>query len=98
MQHRDKAVRGALILIFLAASFPAAAQKSEKHKLEDRAADLPAVIWRNPGDVQTLDLLYGAGGKEHAPNPNDSFTFDKEDMHGSSPKFEMKDSSGVHWK
>lgn len=98
MQHRDKAVRGALILIFLATSFPAAAQKPEKRKLKDKAANLPAAIWRDPGDVQALDLLYGAGGKEHAPNPNDTFTFDKEDMHGSSPKFEMKDGLGVRWK
>jgi hypothetical protein len=56
MLHRDKAVRGAFILIFLAASFPATAQKSEKHKLKDKRANLPEVIWRDPGNEQSLDL------------------------------------------
>jgi len=98
MLYRHKAVQGALLLMFFAASFSAPAQKSEKHKLKEKYANLPEVIWRDRGDVQKLDLLYGAGGKEHAPDPNDTFTFEKEDMNGTSPKFEMKDSSGVRWK
>lgn len=99
--HHHKLIPSTLMLIFLATSLTVAAQKSDKHKehkTKDNAASLPAVIWHDPGDMQTLDLLYGAGGKEHAPDPNGTFTFDKEDMNGSSPKFEMKDSSGVRWK
>jgi hypothetical protein len=98
MMHRKKAVRGAMVLIFLAASITAAAQKPKKHKDKEKTADLPELIWRDPGDVQALDLIYGAGGKEHAPDLDDTFTFDQEDMNGTSPKFEMKDSSGVRWK
>ena len=59
---------------------------------------LSAVVWRDPGDVSTLNLLYGAGGKEHAPDPNGKFTFVKEDLDGSSPKFSVQDEKGVQWK
>jgi len=58
----------------------------------------PAVVWRDPGNVASLDLVYGAGGKEHAPNPQGKFTFVKEDMDGTSPKFDIKDEQGVEWK
>jgi hypothetical protein len=56
------------------------------------------VIWRDSGDVAALNLLYGVGGKEHAPDPNGQFTFVKEDMKGTSPKFDVKDDQGVEWK
>lgn len=100
MGRRKILMPSALFSIFLATSLSVAAQKSdkEKHKSQQKYANLPEVIWRDPGDVQSLNLLYGAGGKEHAPQPDDTFTFDKEDMNGTSPKFEMKDGSGVRWK
>lgn len=98
MVHRKTIVHGAMVLVFLATCMPAAAQKPKKHKNKEKTADLPQLIWRDPGDVQALDLMFGAGGKEHAPDPNDTFTFEKEDMNGTSPKFEMKDGSGVRWK
>lgn len=60
--------------------------------------DLPSAIWRDPGDVASLNLFYGAGGKGHAPQPDGPFTFLKEDAQGTSPKFEIKDGQGVRWK
>ena len=58
----------------------------------------PAIVWHDPGDVSTLNLFYGPGGKDHAPNANDTFTFVKEDMNGTSPKFDVQDQNGVDWK
>lgn len=87
-----------LTLFFLGISIPAGAQKHEKQKAKKNAADLPAVIWRDPGDISALNLVYGAGGSEHAPNPNGTYTFDKEDMNGTSPKFDVKDGQGVKWR
>ena len=55
MLYRHKAVQGALLLMFFAASFSAPAQKSEKHKLKEKYANLPEVIWRDRGDVQKLE-------------------------------------------
>ncbi len=61
-------------------------------------ADRPsALVWRDPGDVAALDLFYGAGGKDHAPDPLGKFTFLKEDMNGTNPKFYVKDEQGVEW-
>jgi hypothetical protein len=91
-----------LMLMFLALSLSATAQKkdkdTDKEQAKEKAANLPAVIWRDPGDVASLNSLYGAGGKEHAPDPNGQFTFIKEDMNGTSPKFDIKDDEGVEWK
>ena len=51
---------------------------------------------RDPGNIGSLNLLYGPGGKEH--QPAGKFTFVKEDKEGTSPKFEIVDEQGVHWK
>ncbi len=75
-----------------------AAQKPAKKVVKAKENNLPAVVWRDPGDASTLDLFYGAGGKEHAPDPNGKFTFVKEDMNGTSPKFDVKDENGVEWR
>ena len=82
------------MLVAVPASFTA--QKKEKDA--ENASTLPAVIWRDPGDVASLNLLYGAGGRQHAPNPKGTFTFVKEDMEATSPKFEIKDEQGVRWR
>jgi hypothetical protein len=73
-------------------------KEREKEREKQKAAHLPTVIWRDPGNISTLNLVYGAGGKEHAPDPNDTFTFEKEDMEGTSPKFDVKDGHGTKWR
>jgi hypothetical protein len=87
-----------LIVFALGVSIPAIAQKHNKQKAKEKAADLPAVIWRDPGNISTLNLIYGAGGSEHAPDPKGTYTFDKEDLHGTSPKFDVRDGQGVTWR
>ena len=62
------------------------------------AATLPGRIWQDPGDTALLDLMYGAGGKAHAPDPTGTFTFVSEDPLASSPKFDVVDGQGVEWK
>jgi hypothetical protein len=54
------------------------------------------VLWREPADIASRNLLEGPGGKEHEPRP--PFTFVKEDMEGSNPKFDVRDQDGVKWK
>jgi hypothetical protein len=56
----------------------------------------PAVLWREPVDITSRDLYYGAGGK--ANEPSGTFTFKKEEMEGSSPKFDIIDQDGVAWR
>jgi len=86
------------LFFFLSISIPAQAQKHSKQKATEKVSDLPAVIWRDPGNISTLNLVYGIGGSEHAPDPNATYTFDKEDMNGTSPKFDVKDEKGVKWR
>jgi len=94
----DRGLNAVLILFVLTIPIQAMAQKQAKQKEKQNAFQLPAVIWRDPGDISTLNLIYGAGGSEHAPDPNGTYTFDKELMHGTSPKFDVKDAQGVKWR
>ena len=57
-----------------------ATEQSKHRRSARRRKDLPAVIWMDPADPATLDLFYGDGGKEHAPDPSGTFTFLEEDM------------------
>jgi hypothetical protein len=54
------------------------------------------VLWRNPADIRSRNLYYGTGGVKHAPQG--TFTFDKEDLEGTSPKFDVIDQDGVKWR
>ena len=58
--------------------------------------DQPPILWTDRGDVRSLDMIGGPGGREH--QPAGKFTFEKEDMNGTSPKFIVRDDQGVRWK
>jgi len=53
-------------------------------------------LWREPKDIRSENLFYGPGGKEH--EPHGPFTFVKEDMDGTNPKYDVRDEEGVKWK
>ena len=53
-------------------------------------------MWRYPTDIATRNLYYGPGGKAH--EPAGTFTFEKEDLEGSNPKFDVIGEDGVKWK
>jgi hypothetical protein len=61
----------------------------------DRA---PAVLWHDPSTNKRGDLFYGPGGAAHQPDEQSPFTFVREDLSGSHPKFEVRDDRGVRWK
>lgn len=54
------------------------------------------ILWRDPADITSRNLIYGPGGEKD--QPNGPFVFIKEDLHGTNPKFVIKDASGVKWK
>ena len=80
---------------------PAKGSEPEKQGKKERRAEaanaLPAVLWRDPGDIASLDLLNGAGGAKDAPDPHADYVFVDEDVSGTSPKFYVKDTNGVKW-
>jgi len=47
-------------------------------------------------DLESRNLFYGPGGKEH--EPKGTFRFLSEDTGGSSPKFEIVGDDGTKWK
>ena len=47
-------------------------------------------------DIASRNLFYGPGDKEHAPHS--TYTFIKEDLNGTNPKFDVRDENGVKWK
>ena len=98
MKQFDRVLNAVLTLFLLMIPIQATAQKDAKQKEREKASQLPAVIWHDPGDISTFDLIYGAGGREHAPDPNGTYTFEKEIMQGTSPKFDVKDAQGVKWR
>ena len=53
-------------------------------------------LWRDRGNIGSLDLAVGQGGKEH--QPAGKFTFVKEDRQGTAAKFDVVDEQGTHWK
>src|SRR5580698_6295099 len=56
----------------------------------------PGVLWRDPVDIASRDLIYGPGGAKD--QPRDPFVFVKEDTSGTNPKFVITDANGVKWK
>src|SRR6202171_709231 len=98
VQRKQTPLLVALGLILTLAPAIAAQKKHAKNIDKAKEEALSAVVWHDPGDVSTLNLFYGAGGEEHAPDPKGKFTFMKEDMEGTSAKFEVKDEKGVQWK
>ncbi|HTT63235.1 MAG TPA: hypothetical protein VMG35_15375 [Bryobacteraceae bacterium] len=60
------------------------------------AAAQTAVLWRAPADIASRNLYYGPGGRKDVPRG--TFTFVKEDLQGSNPKFVVRDQYGHKWK
>ena len=85
------------IAIFLSSDASAAVvKKSKKATLSTEEITRNAKIWHEPTDVTTRNLYFGPGGPQHVPHG--PFTFVKEDLDGSNPKFSVRDSDGVKWK
>lgn len=87
-----------LALVLAAVTAGIAAEQQGTGAGKSDAARPPELIWRDTGDPASLDMTYGAGGKAHAPDPEGTFTFVKEDLNATSPKFIATDGQGAEWK
>jgi len=65
-------------------------------KASKEAGDAPAVLWEDPADIATRDMINGPGGADH--QPKGPFKFVKEDLNGTNPKFVITGGDGVKWK
>jgi hypothetical protein len=81
-----------LVLLGLCLHTPASAQKSGK----DKEPKGTPVLWRDHGDVSSLDLFHGPGGEEMRPDLS-RLTFVEEEKGGFSTKYRVRDASGRVW-
>jgi hypothetical protein len=83
-------ITGLLIL-----SSATAYSQDEKKKKKELPQGTP-VLWREPVDIDSRDLLLGPGGESMKPDLS-SVTFVKEEKGGYSKKYRIKDAKGRVW-
>src|SRR5688572_8226875 len=90
-------VAGAFVVTWLVFAF-----WRVRSELKRRAAgDAPlqstrAVIWRDPGPAESLDLAAGPGGRDGSPAP--PFQFIEEHQTGSQPNMSVRDARNRVWR
>src|SRR4030095_8463879 len=99
MTRLNRMSTSVLLLVLLGWVQPLCSQDSKKHPHSNgAAAELPAVLWRHPQNIPAMNLFYGSGGRDHAPDPSGTYNFVKEDSSGTSAKFDIQDANGVEWR
>ena len=81
------------LMLVLCASSAFAQDKEKKKKAMPVGA---AVLWRAPSDLESRNLLLGAGGERMKPNLR-RVTFIEKKSGGYSTKYRVKDASGNEW-
>jgi len=108
---RWREFRRFFLALLLAAVFPHSAlhpaqadfsghhRKSAPDRIAPASVQLVPIdaLWHDPGEISSLDLAFGSGGKERAPRADATYRFVKEDLGGTSTKFYVKDQDGVEW-
>ncbi|HTB13319.1 MAG TPA: hypothetical protein VK752_17175 [Bryobacteraceae bacterium] len=88
----------ALPMAFFGGVLMVSGAPADKDKIADTGVkSAQGTLWVDPGDIQSRNLFYGPGGKQHQPNGT-TFTFVDEDLDGTNPKYNVKDQDGVKWK
>lgn len=86
-------IRRALILsLFLIFGFTSQALAQKQKRVLPTGTP---VLWRDPGDIGSLNMRYGPGSADLAPVA--PFTFVREETTQSSPKFRVRDARGTTW-
>jgi hypothetical protein len=87
------------MVLTLALPFAAAAQddkKQDKGKNEQKELVGKPVFWREPTDIETRNLLLGAGGEAMKPDVS-TLTFIEQKTGGYSTKYRVRDAKGNEW-
>jgi hypothetical protein len=75
---------------------PGQAQDKDKDKNKKTAYTGTAVMWREPTDIESRNLLLGAGGEEMKPDLS-TVTFIEQRTGGYSTKYRVRDAKGKEW-
>jgi hypothetical protein len=90
-----------LMILMLALPFAASAQdkdkdKDKKDKQDKQELTGTPVLWREPTDIASRNLLLGAGGEAMKPDIS-RLTFVEEKKGGYSKKYLVRDAKGNEW-
>ena len=88
-----------LILLLLAQPFAFASQDNKdnkKNKDEKKELVGKPVMWKDPTDLESRNLVLGAGGEEMKPDVS-TLTFIEQKTGGFSTKYRVKDAKGNEW-
>jgi len=84
-----------LILLLLAQPFAFAGQ-DKKNKDDKKELTGKPVMWKDPTDLESRNLVLGAGGEEMKPDVS-TLTFIEQKTGGFSTKYRVKDAKGNEW-
>ena len=80
------------------AASPAKDPKVKARTTEESTRAGKPILWVEPTDIASRDLYYGSGSQERMPTAKTVFTFEKEDLEGTNPKYVIRDDKGNKWK
>lgn len=83
-------------LLVMAFAFAALAQGEKQNKSKKMTPSGTAILWREPVDLESRNLLLGAGGQRMKPDLR-RITFIEKKSGGYSTKYRVKDASGNEW-
>ena len=72
------------------------AHSQDKKKIKKQLPQGTSILWREPADIASRDLLHGPGGHNMKPDVS-RLTFIKEEKGGYSKKYRVKDAKGRVW-
>ena len=72
------------------------ARSQDDKKAKKQLPQGTSILWREPADIESRDLLLGPGGENMRPDVS-RLTFVKEEKGGYSKKYRVKDAKGRVW-
>ncbi len=93
---RTKSVYWSVWLTVLMLALPFAASAQDKDKKDKKPLTGTPVMWRDPADIASRNLLLGAGGEEMKPDIS-KLTFIEQKTGGFSTKYRVRDAKGNEW-
>ena len=91
-QSRARLIIMLVVTLVAGGALSATAQKDKKKQLPSGSP----VLWREPRDIASRNLLLGPGGEQMKPDVS-RLTFIKEETGGYSKKYRVKDGHGRVW-
>ncbi len=84
------------VMLVLSGGILSPAQAQKKDKKQKQAPQGTPVLWREPTNIASRNLLLGPGGERMKPDVS-RITFIKEEKGGYSKKYRVKDAAGRVW-